>query len=157
MKTHMRTFLVLTVLSLLGVPASADSIWTYSGNTQAGSTAAPVSPGFDSPCDCPLTGSVTLDAAGNVVAWDFTGGILTLTNLNSTGQFMFLFSDGTISRWDILLAVYRLNFISGRSSTAPWPMRLISALVALMCREILALGRSHQFLSPARSYCWAYA
>jgi hypothetical protein len=100
----MKTFFVLAVLTLLGVPASADTVWTYSGTTQSSSTAAPGSPDFDSPCDCPLTGSVTLDAAGSVVAWDFTGGILTLTNLNSTGQFGFLFSDGTISHWDILLA-----------------------------------------------------
>jgi len=100
----MKTFFVLAVLTLLSVPASADTVWTYSGTTQSSSTVAPGSPDFDSPCHCPLTGSVTLDTAGNVVAWDFTGGILTLTNLNSRGQFGFLFSDGTISHWDILLA-----------------------------------------------------
>ena len=107
----MKTFAVSLILACLGVTASADTVWTYTGNPRSNNTVVgipggpPGSPGFNNnPCACALTGSVTLDDAGNVVAWDFTGGILTLTNLNSRGQFGFLFSDGTISHWDILLA-----------------------------------------------------
>jgi PEP-CTERM motif len=100
----MKTFVVSLILACLGVTASADTVWTYTGNLRSNNIVVGIPGGFNNPCACALTGSVTFDDAGNVVAWDFTGGILTLTNLNSSGQFGFLFSDGTISHWDILLA-----------------------------------------------------
>jgi hypothetical protein len=99
----MKTFVVSLILACLGVTASADTIWTYTGNPRSNNTVVGIPGGFNNPCACALTGSVTFDDAGNVVAWDFTGGILTLTNLNSRGTFGFLFSDGTISHWGVLL------------------------------------------------------
>jgi hypothetical protein len=49
------------------------------------------------PCGCGLTGSVTLDALGNAVSWDFTDGIHTLTQDNSTASFdpIYLFSNSS--------------------------------------------------------------
>ena len=61
--------------------ASADSVWTYTGNTTSGASNVPTS----NPCNCAIDGTVTLDDAGNAIAWNFTDGTHTLTQLNSTG------------------------------------------------------------------------
>jgi len=71
---------MLAVTSL----AAADPSWTYAGNTMNGFVFS--DQGFAEPhCDCALNGKVTLDSSMNRVAWDFTDGTHTLTNLNSTG------------------------------------------------------------------------
>jgi PEP-CTERM motif len=65
-------FAALTLLLFAGA-ASADSIWNYQGGVMTG-------------CNCTLSGTVTLNDGGNqTIAWDFTDGTHTLTNLNSTG------------------------------------------------------------------------
>lgn len=68
----MKTILATLALAFLSCTASADSLWTYTGNTMAG-------------CSCSLDGSVTLGADGSALSWDFTDGTHELTNLNSTG------------------------------------------------------------------------
>lgn len=69
--------ILLAIFSLLVFvgTASADSVWTYTGNTMTG-------------CNCSLDGSVTLDSSGNATAWDFTDGTHDLTNFNSTGHIL---------------------------------------------------------------------
>jgi hypothetical protein len=70
---------------LLSGPAFADGIWNYAGNTTSG----PETGGDQSvnngtainPCGCALDGSVTLNDAGQAIAWSFTAGALTLDNL----------------------------------------------------------------------------
>lgn len=73
---------------MLAGAASADTVWTYTGNIMDGSIPAQKSgPG----CNCALAGSVTI--AGPVgpflpaVAWDFTDGTHTLTQANSIAVF----------------------------------------------------------------------
>jgi hypothetical protein len=66
--------ILLAIFSLLVFvgTASADSVWTYTGNTMTG-------------CNCALDGSVTLNSSGNATVWDFTDGTHTLTQANSVG------------------------------------------------------------------------
>lgn len=66
--------ILLAIFSLLVFvgTASADSVWTYTGNTMTG-------------CNCALDGTVTLDSSGDATAWDFTDGTHELTQLTSTG------------------------------------------------------------------------
>lgn len=66
--------ILLAIFSLLVFvgTASADSVWTYTGNTMTG-------------CNCALDGTVTLDNSGNATAWDFTDGTHDLTQATSTG------------------------------------------------------------------------
>jgi hypothetical protein len=66
--------ILLAIFSLLVFvgTASADSVWTYAGNTMTG-------------CNCALDGSVTVDSSGNPTAWDFTDGTHSLTQANSAG------------------------------------------------------------------------
>jgi hypothetical protein len=66
--------ILLAIFSLLVFvgTASADSVWTYTGNTMTG-------------CNCALDGTVTLDSSGNATAWDFTDGTHDLTQATSTG------------------------------------------------------------------------
>jgi PEP-CTERM motif len=68
----MKILLAIFSLLLFVGTASADSIWTYAGNTMTG-------------CNCALDGIVTLDSSGNATAWDFTDGTHVLTQLTSTG------------------------------------------------------------------------
>lgn len=70
----MRILLAATILGLFATVASADSVWTYTGNASS----------IDA-CDCALTGTVILDPAFNVVSYSFTAGALTLDSSNSTG------------------------------------------------------------------------
>jgi hypothetical protein len=77
-------FVLGIVLGLLVAgTAFADSTWVYTGNTMNGYVFSEQSFGAAN-CNCALDGTVTLDASGNAVAWDFDG-THTLTNLNSTG------------------------------------------------------------------------
>ena len=64
-------FAIFSLLVFVGT-ASADSVWTYTGNTMTG-------------CNCALDGTVTLDSSGNATAWDFTDGTHDLTQATSTG------------------------------------------------------------------------
>lgn len=78
MKFVLGTLLVL----MCTVTASADSVWTYTGNSVSGASNVPM----PNPCACAIDGTVTLNAAGTAVAWNFNVDGLTLTNLNSHGQ-----------------------------------------------------------------------
>jgi PEP-CTERM motif len=94
---------------LLAATASADSVWTYQGNTLDYPIGVnlPGQPTTLSPYA--LDGSVTLDNAGLAVAWRFTAGPETLTNLNSTGIIIHGSSIGlpgdrvNFNFWDIFL------------------------------------------------------
>jgi hypothetical protein len=83
----MKTLFTTLALALLAATASADSVWTYSGNATSGASnvnplGQPLNP---NPCACALDGSVTLDG-NSATAWNFAVDGLTLTNLNSTGS-----------------------------------------------------------------------
>jgi hypothetical protein len=64
--------------------ASADSVWTYSGNSTNKYSQNPFAAPTANPCGCALQASITFDSANQFEAWSFTAGNLTLTNLNST-------------------------------------------------------------------------
>lgn len=68
----MKILLAIFSLLLFVGTASADSVWTYTGNSMTG-------------CNCAIDGSVTLDSSGNATAWDFTDGTHELTQLTSSG------------------------------------------------------------------------
>jgi hypothetical protein len=91
-----------TLLALMfAVTASADSVWTYAGNSVSGASNVPTV----NPCGCAIDGTVTLDATGNAISWNFTDGTHTLTQANSSGSISSsLISNGTFfSTWSILL------------------------------------------------------
>jgi PEP-CTERM motif len=77
---------VLFGLTLAGT-ASADSLWTYTGNTINYITGVNPGPTGVNPCNCALDGSVLLNDAGKAISWSFSAGALTLTNSNSTAAF----------------------------------------------------------------------
>lgn len=81
--------------------ASADSVWTYTGNSVSGASNDPIV----NPCHCAIDGTVTLDATGNAISWNFTDGTHTLTQANSSGSIeSSIFPNGTFfSTWSILL------------------------------------------------------
>jgi len=60
--------------------ASADSIWTYAGNSTSAQGVI-----FGNPCGCALSGSADFAPDGSLVSWSFTDGTHTETNTNSSG------------------------------------------------------------------------
>lgn len=79
----MKFFLGLILGLFVVTTASADSVWTYTGNTMNGFVNS--SQSFSEPdCNCALDGTVTLSSALNPVLWTFTDGTHTLTQANST-------------------------------------------------------------------------
>jgi hypothetical protein len=92
-----KIILGIVFMLMLGGAASADSVWTYQGNTinyiggiDFGPGGAPPEDASDqgiNPCNCALDGSVVLNDSGQAVAWSFTAGSHTLTNLNSSAAF----------------------------------------------------------------------
>ncbi len=80
----MRVLLGAVVALLLTGSASADTVWNYAGNTMNGYVFSDQSFSATN-CNCALDGTVTLDASNQAIAWSFTDGTHTLTNLNSTG------------------------------------------------------------------------
>lgn len=76
----MRLLLATFAMTLFSATASADSLWTYMGNSMAG-------------CNCALMGAVdftnpvAVDTATSVLSYSFTDGTHTLNNLNSIAQF----------------------------------------------------------------------
>lgn len=96
MKITLGVFLGL----ILAGTASADSVWTYTGNPMSG-------------CGCSLTGSVTL-VNDQAVSWDITDGTHTLTQANSTG-FIDEFKPGSFS-WTAnspFFTTWRFDFEQG--------------------------------------------
>lgn len=86
---------------MLAATASADSVWTYSGNAISG-------PGHDflgpNPCGCALSGSVAFDALGNAASWDFSDGTHELTQANSSASFYGIFSPIVFGGWYVTIA-----------------------------------------------------
>ena len=80
----MKTLLATLALLLFAGVSQADSVWTYTGNSQNLYSMNPFLPPPANPCGCALTGTVTLADAWTPVSWDFTAGDLSFTNLNST-------------------------------------------------------------------------
>jgi hypothetical protein len=94
--------------------ASADTVWTYDGNSESGASNVPA----ENPCDCAIDGTVVLDAAGNAIAWNFTDGTHTLTQANSSGTInpSPLHNGTFFSTWGVVLQtgngiVFASNFI----------------------------------------------
>jgi hypothetical protein len=81
----MKLALGILALALLAGTASADSTWTYTGNTISYAWGTNPGPIGVNPCGCALDGFVTLDASGAVTGYSFTAGNDTLTQSNSTG------------------------------------------------------------------------
>lgn len=79
----MKVFLGLILGLFVVTTVSADSVWTYTGNTMNGFVNS--SQSFSEPnCDCALDGTVALSSALDPVLWSFTDGTHTLTQDNST-------------------------------------------------------------------------
>jgi hypothetical protein len=82
----MKLALGILALTLLAGTAKADTVstWNYQGNVnnygQFFENPGPTSP---NPCNCALTGTVTLDN-GNPVSWSFSAGAVTWNNNNSS-------------------------------------------------------------------------
>ncbi len=90
----MKALLFTLALALFACTASADTVWTYTGNTfnygkfwfnpGPGKTLPPDQLG-PNPCNCALDGSLTLNSTFQATAWNFTDGINVWNNSNSTG------------------------------------------------------------------------
>jgi hypothetical protein len=75
----MKTLLVAALLLISAGVSKADTIWKYEGNSVRGMENVPAL----NPCNCALDGSLTLDDAGNAIAWNFSGAGFELTQANS--------------------------------------------------------------------------
>jgi hypothetical protein len=96
---------LFVVMLFIPVVASADTVWTYTGN----SFSDPHTGIGPNPCLCALDGSVTLDAAGTPVAWSFTDGTHTLTNLNSSG----LINDNVSGSGSLPFSTWNIQLMDG--------------------------------------------
>jgi hypothetical protein len=98
----MKIAMVVLALLLFAGAASADSIWTYAGNSQNGPNVTYPNP---NPCNCALSGSVTFNDSWQPLSWSFTDGLVTATNLNSTAAFNpFEYSGPAFSTWRMLIS-----------------------------------------------------
>jgi len=75
----MKILILTLALAVLGVTASADTVWNYQGNN-----ASDPEVGIANPCQCAMMASVTLNDMGLPVAWSFTDGLETANQMNST-------------------------------------------------------------------------
>lgn len=85
----MKVILATLALALLAGTARADSTWSYQGNALDGTDPAVNGGSFPS-CACALSGSITLNAAGLPIAWNFTDGTHTL---NQSDSIMYSFTE----------------------------------------------------------------
>jgi PEP-CTERM motif len=99
----MKMVIAALALTLLAGTAKADSTWDYQGNVNnyGGMFYNPgpggvIPPGDlqPNPCNCALSGSVTVDASYNVLSWSFAAAGDTWTNANSAGSFDVLIASG---------------------------------------------------------------
>jgi hypothetical protein len=91
----MKMLIATLALALLAGTAKADTVstWNYQGNVNnyggmffnpgPGGVAPPPGDELPNPCNCALTGSVTLDN-GNPVAWSFTAAGIAWNTGNSS-------------------------------------------------------------------------
>jgi PEP-CTERM motif len=99
------------IVAMLFIPAlaKADSVWTYQGNNShvGGAPSAALYP--PNPCGCALSGSFTLDGSGNVLAYSFTDGLITLTQTDSVMQL----NDwmGTLGGWSLRITASNGDFL----------------------------------------------
>jgi hypothetical protein len=94
---EVKIVLGLVFASMVAAAASADTVWSYQGNVinyvggiDFGPGGAPPGAAWDqgvNPCNCALDGTVVLNDSGKAIAWSFTIGSHTLTNLNSSAAF----------------------------------------------------------------------
>jgi hypothetical protein len=91
-----KTLLATLALALLAATASADTLWTYQGNSvgEQGPLFAP-----PNPCACALSGSLTLDASGQPIAWNFTDGTTTLNQTDSAISFTANYTPTLFGEW----------------------------------------------------------
>lgn len=100
----MKFLFAVLVFAFLGATASADSVWNYTGNPINGTGWVDQRQS----CNCSLDGTVTFNSSWQAVAWDFTDGGVTLTNVNSTAIELtpfdpILHSTTPFQTWDVLL------------------------------------------------------
>lgn len=102
-------------LGLAGI-ASADSVWTYTGNIMDGSS---YQLGKLADCGCALSGTVTLDSNYSPESWSFTDGTHTLDNSDSTISLNpFYFGSAGINppflRWNLDVTGLGIQFHSAK-------------------------------------------
>jgi hypothetical protein len=84
----MKTIFAALALAFFASVASADTVWTYTGNLMDGLNHNSVGdPVPQASCNCALGGTLTLDASGIPVAWSFTDGTHTLDQTDSSPDF----------------------------------------------------------------------
>jgi hypothetical protein len=91
----MKVLLSVLALALAGT-ASADTLWTYTGNDMNGNGLGNLGPPFSSKlapdCHCALTGTFTLDTTltdinNTPISWNFSDGTHTLDRTDSIASF----------------------------------------------------------------------
>jgi hypothetical protein len=117
----MKTLLIAAaLLVLLPTASQADTIWQYTGN----STSDPLVIQRN-PCRCALDITLDFNAAGILIAWDFTAGRLSLTPNNSIlNPFnisqLFVTDLFGQSAWSLALANSTTSFFTGNFNASPF-------------------------------------
>jgi hypothetical protein len=111
----MKALLATFALALLTGTASADSVWTYTGNAMDGSS---YQQGTLAACGCSLSGTLILDPNYNPIGWSFTDGTHTLNNTDSTinlDPFWYRSKDaGPLQSWFMNISGSNMEFHSWR-------------------------------------------
>ena len=117
------TLLLYALLFLIPTTSRADTVWTYTGNSinyagdfyNPGPSGGPVPLGDiqPNPCNCALSGSVTLDAGGNPVAWNFSAAGVTWDTTNSS----FVQLNDNIADQSPLFTLWNLQLVDTQGDT----------------------------------------
>jgi hypothetical protein len=110
-KMKIKLLLAILALAVLAGTASADTVWTYQGNSSSTQLLLGIPA---NPCGCALSGFVDVTTG----AYSFTDGTHTLTNANSTGVIDPPTSIGTLMLWEVNLTGLDWQIISDDAGSA---------------------------------------
>ena len=125
----MKALLATLALALFAGTGSADTIWTYEGNSINNYSQNPFAQPSANPCNCDLDATVTIASDGfTVLNWSFTDGIHTLTDLNSTlGGMLGLAEPNPLLAWDFLVSGNGIFIITRNSGSVTDALDAVSA------------------------------
>jgi hypothetical protein len=107
----MKMFLAALLLALFSSVASADTVWTYTGNIMDGSNNNPDGEAIPAAnCNCALDGTFTFDDSGSLIAWNLTDGTHTLNQTDSISDFFL--ADPASGFWAFAMSGDDLSFSS---------------------------------------------